>query len=498
VGSTLLGAPMALNEPSCAGGTLSISNPSALLGKLNTMLYRGNTSVGKALLVGYASQTQWWYASAPVKITGNIRCGSADEVYSTVYNLEFQAGWNLVQQLENSLELSTTLSSLSVLPTGLKWLVQLEDNGVGVTPGPFGGADAGSTATRMRGKLGGWKDTDAAQLKLENNTGAVLSSTALSAAGEFDLPLPATPAQNLLEPLDLVQGCGTITSTPANPTGVQAFLEPSRNNAPLGVIAAGGRGFVVSWVYVPVATQIQGTESCPSGDGSGEEHVFALNFAAGWNIMTERVSIKNNNESITYTSGALPQGTQWYFEADQDKGNLDTGSTRTSLSGSLGVASSSLRLLVGKQNLAEATANPQGEVSVNLPAVPNSALEVINLNRAGCTGTVTVAPAGSLYGELQLEVWNQGVFKSPLDVSNEDSDGALETISWWYVPVAMTLNGTQSCSAQVNRTVKYNNLALQQGWNLLIEREEENVSGERTITLKTAEKVPDGTAWGTN
>lgn len=499
INPALLGVISSLNQAGCTG-TVIANNPSVLIGKLNTVLYRGNNIVGKAFLGSYSTRVGWWYASSAVTISGVLGCGSGDEVFSTQYNLNLKAGWNLVQQLEDNVLQISTFNNLITIPTGQKWFVQLEDTGVGIAPGPFGGLDAGSSPTRMRGKLGGWTDTTAADLKLESNKGKSLGASTLSATGELDFSLPATLDNTLLEPLDLTQGCGaSAVVTPATPTGAMAVLEPTRSGVPIGLIAVGGRGFLVSWVYAVSAVQVTGSENCPSGDGQDEIHEYNINFIQGWNLMIDQVVLKNNNEVVLHTSGTLPTGSQWYFEADKEPGIPDTGSTSSALSGSVGsaFAQNSLRLKVANQQIAQLTLGANGEVSTPLPSpVSSSLLSPLSLTRAVCTGTITVSPA-SKYGALQIEVWNQSTFRTPVEITHEDSDGALEKISWWYLETATTVNGTQTCSGQVNRTLKYN-VALLAGWNLLIEREEEQPSGERVSTFKVATTVPDGTAWGTN
>ena len=228
--TALLGVASGLKEPGCQGN-LSASNPNALLGQLGVSVLRGNSTIGKTFLVSYSSTTAWWYAASAVNVTGQEKCGSGDEAFITKYNLNLQTGWNLVQRLEDSLVKTTTWQNQSTIPSEAKWLTRLEDIGVGVAPGQFGGQDAGSTATRMHGKLGGWTDTAAATLKLESDAGVSLTGGVLSTGGEFDLTLPATVDAAAFEPLELTQGCGAVTSTPAAPTGVKASLEPDRDDA---------------------------------------------------------------------------------------------------------------------------------------------------------------------------------------------------------------------------------------------------------------------------
>ena len=498
--AALLGAATGLNQAGCEG-TINLSNAAALLGKLSVAVYRGNDAIGKTSLVSYSTTTGWWYASSALNISGQEKCGGGDESFVTKYNLSLQPGWNLVLQLEDSIRQSTTWSNLSSIPSGGKWLLRLEDNGVGVTPGPSGGADAGSNASRMHGKLGGWTDTEAATLKLETNKGTGLVSGPLSAAGEFDLTLPATVDNTAFEPLELTQGCGAgVTSTPANPTGVQASLEPDRNSTPLGVIAVGGRGFTVNWVYASSTVTVTGKESCLTGEGTSEEHDYNINFTPGWNLLIEQVTVKNGVESSLHSSGTLPTGSQWFFEANKDPGLPDTGSTSSALSGSVGAgfANQSLRLMIDTKKIATVTIGAAGEVSTTLPAtVAVAALKPLDLTRTGCTGTLNIAPASSKYGELTLEIWNLATFKSPVAITNEDSNGASETLSWWYLETATTISGTQACPGLVNNTFKYD-LTLHVGWNLVLEHLKEQPSGERNTKVGTVSTAPDGTRWGTN
>jgi hypothetical protein len=496
----LLGTATALKGAGCQG-TPTVNNPSALLGQLTVSVYRGNTAIGKTFLVSYSSTVGWWYASSALSISGLEKCGSGDEAFITQYSLNLQAGWNLVQRLEDSLLKTTSWKNLGSISSGEKWFTRIEDLGVGVTPGPFGGLDAGSTATRMHGKLGGWTDTLAASLKLESDAGVSLITGPLSAAGEFDLNLPATIESTSFEPLDLTQGCGAgVTSTPANPTGVKASLEPDRDGTPLGVIAVGGRGFSVHWVYASSAVTVTGQENCPSGDGAGEEHDYNVNFEPGWNLLIETVTLKNDNETIQHSSGALPADSQWFFEADKEAGLPDTGSTSSTLSGSLGAAfaNNSLHLTVGGQTILNTALGVNGEVTASLPAaVATSALKVLNPARADCTGVITLTPTTSKYGALSLEIWNKTVFKSPVEITNEDSDGSLEKLSWWYLELPTTVSGTQSCAGLVDNTFKYD-LNLQTGWNLVLEHEEVEPTGERNTKFSTVSAAPNGTRWGSN
>lgn len=494
----LLGAASKLNSDGC-DGTLNISNPAAQFGKLSLSLYRGNEVVGSASLVTYATTIGWWYATSAFSVSGQETCGSGDSVDITQYSLSLQPGWNLVTRLDDRVRHSSTWSNLSSVPSGSKWLPELDDSGIGVSPGPFGGADKGSTATRMFGKLGGWTDSEAATLKVESDAGVSLVTGPLSAAGEFDLTLPASVDNSALEPLDLTQGCGSVTSTPADPMGVRAALEPDRNNTPLGVIAVGGRGFTVDWVYASTAVQVSGVETCLTGDGSNEEHRYAINFVPGWNLLIEQVFFKDGLEYTEHRSGPLPAGSQWFFEADGDPGLPDSGSTNTALNGTVGsgFASKTLKLKVGSTQIGSITLGAGGEVSTALPGtVPASALVALNLARAACTGGLSVTPA-SKFGALSLEVWDGSKFKSGVDITNEDSDGSLEKLYWWYLNQDATVSGTQSCSGEVNRTFKYN-LALKAGWNLVLEHEEEDPSGDRDTKYSAVTKVPDGTRWGTN
>ncbi len=316
----LLGAAADLKQEGCSGN-FNASNPSALLGQLAVSVFRGNTAIGKSFLISYSSTVSWWYAASAVTIGGQEKCGSGDEAFITQYSLNLLAGWNLVQRLEDIVLKTTSWKNLGTISSGEKWFTRIEDAGVGVAPGPSGGADAGSTATRMHGKLGGWTDTLAATLKLESDAGKSLVSGPLSATGEFDLTLPPIVESTSFEPLELTQGCGAgVTSTPADPTGVKASLEPARDGTPLGVIAVGGRGFSVNWVYASSAVQVTGQENCPSGDGAGEEHDYNISFTPGWNLLIEQVGIKNGNEFIQHKSGTLPDGSQWFFEADKEPG----------------------------------------------------------------------------------------------------------------------------------------------------------------------------------
>lgn len=498
--TVLLGAATGLNQAGCEG-TINVSSPSALLGKLGVALFRGNDAVGKASLVSYSTTIGWWYVSSAINIAGQEKCGGGDESFLTKYNLNLQAGWNLVLQLEDSIRQSTTWSNLSSIPSGGKWLLRLEDNGVGIAPGTSSGADAGSSATRMHGKLGGWTDTEVATLKLESDKGIGLANTALSVTGEFDLTLPITVEATAFEPLELTQGCGAgITSTPTEPTGVKASLEPDRNSTPLGVISVGGRGFVINWVYASSAVTVTGKESCPTGDGTSEDHNYNINFTPGWNLLIEQVFVTNGVESTEHKSGTLPAGSQWFFKADKDAGLPDTGSTTTTLSGSVGgvFANATLRLMIGSLKQASNALNANGDVTASLPAtVPASALKTLNPARPDCTGALTVTPATSKYGVLSLEIWDKTVFKSPVEITNEDSDGSLEKLSWWYLEMATTINGTQTCPGLVDNTFKYN-LSLNAGWNLVLDHEEEHPSGERNTKFSIVSKVPDGTRWGTN
>lgn len=493
----LLGAASKLNSDGC-DGTLNISNPAALLGKLTLSLYRGNEVVGQASLVTYATTAGWWYAASAFTVSGQEACGSGDSVDITKYNLNLQPGWNLVTRLDDRVRHTSTWSNLSSVPGGSKWLSELDDSGIGVSPGPSGGPDKGSSASRMVGKLGGWTDNQAATLKVESDGGVSLVSGPLSATGEFDLTLPTTVDNSALEALDLTQGCGTLTSTPADPMGVRAALEPDRNGTPLGTIAVGGRGFTVDWVYASTAVQITGTETCPSGDGS-EEHRYAINFVPGWNLLIEQVFFKDGLEYTEHRSSTLPAGSQWFFEADGDPGLPDTGSTSTALNGTVGsgFANQTLKLKLGSTQIGSITLGAGGEANTALPAtVSAGALAALNPTRTACTGALSVTPA-SRFGVLSLEVWDGSKFKSGVEISNEDSDGSLEKLYWWYLNQDAAVSGTQVCSGEVNRTFKYN-LALKAGWNLVLEHEEEDPSGDRDTKYSLVSKVPEGTRWGTN
>ena len=498
--SALLGVASGLKEAGCLGN-FAASNPNALLGQLGLSVFRGNSAVGKTFLVSYSSTTAWWYSVSALTISGQEKCGSGDETFITQYNLNLQAGWNLVQRLENSLLKTTTWKNQLAIPTEAKWLTRLEDVGVGVAPGQFGGQDAGSSATRMHGKLGGWTDTVAATLKLESDAGIGLTSGVLSAAGEFDLNLPAAVDAAVFEPLELTQGCGAgVTSVPANPTGVKASLEPDRAGTPLGVIAVGGRGFTVNWVYASSVVTVTGQEQCPSGDGAGEENDYNINFVPGWNLLIQTVTLKNDNETIQHTSGTLPAGSEWFFEADKEPGLPDTGSTSSSLSGSLGTAfaNNSLLFTVGGQTILTAPLGANGEVTASLPAtVTTSALKPLNPARAGCSGVITLTRPSSKYGALSLEIWNKTVFKSPVEITNEDSDGSLEKLSWWYLEAATTVTGTQTCAGLVDNTFKYD-LNLHTGWNLILEHEQDAPTGERNTKFSSVNTAPNGTRWGSN
>lgn len=498
VGAALLGSASGLNAAGCEG-TIAVSNPAAQLGQLELSIYRGSEVVGSASLVTYSTTVGWWYANSAVDILGEESCGSGDSVDVTVYDLELQPGWNLVFRLDDRVRHRSEWSNLSSVASGSKWLPQLDDAGIGVAPGPFGGPDAGSTATRMVGKLGGWTDNEAATLKVESNAGVSIASGPLSATGEFDLNLPATVDNGALEPLELTQDCGPgLTQTP-NPSGVKAALQPERGGTPLGIVAVGGRGFTVEWVYAASAVQVSGTENCPSGDGGSEEHRYSINLAPGWNLLIEQVFFKDGLEYTEHKSGPLPAGSQWYFEADRDPGIPDTGSTSTALSGSVGagLANHTLRLKVGSTQIGSATTGAGGEVSVGLPAsVAVGALVSLNPSRSGCTGSLTVSPASN-FGVLSLEVWEGAKFKSAVEITNEDSDGSLEKLSWWYLSQDATVSGTQACAGQINRTFKYT-LTLKAGWNLILEHEEEDPSGDRDTKYSVVTKVPHGTQWGTN
>ncbi len=497
--AALLGVASGLKQAGCEGN-VNASNPNALIGQLGVSVFRGNSAIGKTFLVSYSSTTAWWYTASAVNISGQEKCGSGDEAFITKYNLNLQAGWNLVQRLEDSLLKTTTWKNQSAIPAEAKWLTRLEDVGVGVAPGQFGGQDAGSTATRMQGKLGGWTDTVAASLKLESDAGVSLTTGVLSATGEFDLNLPATVDAAALEPLELTQGCGTVTSTPAAPTGVKASLEPDRSGTPLGVIAVGGRGFTINWVYASSAVTVTGQENCPSGDGAGEEHDYNINFVPGWNLLIETVTLKNDNETIQHTSGTLPAGSEWFFEADKEPGLPDTGSTSSSLSGSVGTAfaNNSLHLTVAGQTILSTPLGANGEVTASLPAtIATSALKPLNPARADCTGVIAVTPASSKYGLLSLEIWNKTTFKSPVEITNEDSDGSLEKLSWWYLEAATTVSGTQTCAGLVDNTFKYD-LTLHTGWNLILEHQEDLPTGERNTKFSSVNTAPNGTRWGSN
>jgi hypothetical protein len=290
-----------------------------------------------------------------------------------------------------------------------------------------------------------------------------------------------------------------VTSNPANPTGVKAALEPDRDGTPLGVIAVGGRGFTVNWVYASSAVTVTGQENCPSGDGAGEEHNYNIDFVPGWNLLIEQVTIKNGNEAIQHKSGTLPAGSEWFFEADKEPGLPDTGSTSSSLSGSVGAgfANNSLLLTVGGQTILTTTLGANGEATATLPTtVASNALKSLNPARADCTGTLTVTPPRK-YGVLSLEIWKLPVFKSPVEITNEDSDGSLEKLFWWYLEAATTVSGTQTCAGLVNNTFKYD-LNLQAGWNLVLEHVEEEPTGERDTKFSTVSAVPEGTRWGSN
>ncbi|MCX7782965.1 MAG: hypothetical protein N2318_04905 [Meiothermus sp.] len=499
LGTAQLGSAGGLNAAGCEG-TITVSNPVAQLGKLELSIYRGSEVVGGASLVTYSTTVGWWYANSAVSILGEESCGSGDSVDVTEYDLELQPGWNLVSRLDDRVRHRSEWSNLSSVVSGSKWLPQLDDAGIGVAPGPFGGPDAGSTATRMVGKLGGWTDNEAATLKVESDGGISLVSGPLSAAGEFDLSLPATVEGSALEPLELTQDCGAgVTQTPANPSGVKAALQPDRNNIPLGTIAMGGRGFTVEWVYAASAVQVSGIENCPSGDGGNEEHRYNINFVQGWNLLIEQVFFKDGLEYTEHKSGPLPAGSQWFFEADHDPGIPDTGSTTTTLSGSVGggFANHTLRLKVGSTQIGSVPLGPGGEVTTNLPAsVAAGALANLPPSRPGCTGNLTVSPASN-FGVLSLEVWDGTKFKSSVEITNEDSDGSLEKLYWWYLSQDATVSGTQVCSGQINRSFKYN-LTLKAGWNLILEHEEEDPSGDRDTKYSVVTKVPDGTQWGTN
>lgn len=497
--ASLLGVASGLNSAGCEG-TLSISNPTAQLGKLSLSIYRGKEVVGSAALVTYATTVGWWFASSAFNVSGQEACGSGDSVDITQYSLSLQPGWNLVSRLDDRVRRISKWSNLGSIPSGGKWLPELDDAGVGVSPGPSGGSDRGSTATRMVGKLGGWTDNQAATLKLESDGGVGLVTGPLSASGEFDLTLPASVDNSALEPLELTQDCGTLASTPASPSGVRASLQPDRNDTPLGTIAVGGRGFTVDWVYAATAVQLSGTENCPSGDGGSEEHRYNINFVAGWNLLIEQVFFKDGLEYTEHKSGTLPAGSQWFFEADGDAGLPDGGSTNTTLRGTVGAgfAGNSLRLKVGSTQIGTAiTLGAGGEAVVPLPApVAPTALTALNPTRAACAGTLSVTPA-SRFGVLSLEVWSGSRFRSAVEISNEDSDGSLEKLYWWYLNQDATVSGTQSCAGEVSRTFKYN-LALRAGWNLVLEHEEEDPSGDRDTKYSLVTKVPDGTRWGTN
>jgi hypothetical protein len=60
-----------------------------------------------------------------------------------------------------------------------------------------------------------------------------------------------------------------------------------------------------------------------------------------------------------------------------------------------------------------------------------------------------------------------------------------------------TVSGTQSCAGLVDNTFKYD-LNLQTGWNLVLEHEEVEPTGERNTKFSTVSAAPNGTRWGSN
>ncbi len=169
------------------------------------------------------------------------------------------------------------------------------------------------------------------------------------------------------------------------------------------------------------------------------------------------------------------------------------------MSGSVGAgyANNNLLFTVAGKTILTTTLGANGEASASLPATVSSInLKPLSLGRAECTGAVSVTPP-SKYGVLNLEIWKLTVFKSPVEITNEDSDGALEKLFWWYLETATTVSGTQTCAGLVNNTFNYD-LNLQTGWNLVLEHLEEEPSGERNTKFSTVSVLPEGTRWGSN
>ena len=492
--TSLLGATSGVNTAGCTG-QIAVNPTSAVTGQLLTSIYRGREVIGKAKLVTFSSTFHWWYAPSVTTIVGQQGCNTG----AVQYNLSLVAGWNLISETRDSIRKTTVWTNLTAIPSDAKWLPEIEDDSFGVFPGAVGGADNGSSAAQVSGTLGGWSEVAAAALKFESDAGVELASGTVSSSGEFQLKLPSTISDSSLAPLELTQGCQSVPISPSNALGARASLEPIRDGVPLGTITAGGRGYTVSWVYAASAVQLAGTEVCELGDGQSEEHRYRIAFTQGWNILIEQAYFKNGIEYTEHRSGTVPTGTQWYFEIDKDPGLADTGSTLTTLSGLVdrSFANKSVRVSVGSQQIASVTVGAAGDVFATLPAtLPANKLTPLNVTRAACGGSINVSPSQK-FGVLNLNVWDANTFKSVIEISNEESDGALEKIYWWYLEADTTVSGTQTCVGEINRTFKYN-LALKIGWNLVLEHEQEDPSGDRDTKYSVINQIPVGTRWGTN
>jgi hypothetical protein len=127
--------PLDFADPDCTG-TVQYSNPNAAGTPINLGIFEtDDTYVATPLPVlvnnatGEKTEFAWWFLDSASNVTGTQNCTdtTTGQIVQIQFNLQLQAGWNIVGAIINNSQSSYSLKSYTTMPANTLWTTEVDE-----------------------------------------------------------------------------------------------------------------------------------------------------------------------------------------------------------------------------------------------------------------------------------------------------------------------------------------------------------------------------------
>jgi hypothetical protein len=322
---------------------ITVSNRSALIGTVRFAAYKSDARAGY-IYCGTASgewEAMLVYANADVSITGVSTETDNDEgrsfTYRQKYNAHLKRGWNMVYEKETVTGNVKDYEVTTTAPAGMKWYVGYygndndddddddDDDGNnddGDDPNDGGSSEIESNKITVAVENGESYNSKVDLVKAEityrngDEWPTITVATAPYSNGGFTLNLPENVEERCLQPLFEGEVPGGVTVSNRDAKWETLNLGVYKSNSETGYIYCTNSANEWRGDIVYVDSDVSATGIYTEYDSEEKrtlKGIMDIHFKRGWNMMYNKVMVKNNVEEIELTT-TVPEGMKWYIE----------------------------------------------------------------------------------------------------------------------------------------------------------------------------------------